>query len=111
MAIQSLIGLQQRAGGDALIGPRIYPLMVEAGFDAVGLDARMVYVDSSRPELVDGFTRRTFTAMVEGVREAALGAGLIEPDTFDTGVRGLYRTAEADGVFCYTFFKGVGAKR
>ncbi len=24
------------------------------------------------------------------------------------GIRGLYRTAEADGVFCYTFFKGVG---
>ena len=29
---------------------------------------------------------------------------------FDAGVRELYRTAEADGVFCYTFFKGVGEK-
>ena len=29
---------------------------------------------------------------------------------FDAGVRDLYRTAEADGVFCYTFFKGVGQK-
>jgi hypothetical protein len=28
---------------------------------------RMVYVDSNRPDLVDGFTRKTFTAMIEGV--------------------------------------------
>jgi hypothetical protein len=70
----------------------------------------MVYADSSRPELVDGFTRKTFTAMIEGVREPALAAGLIEPERFDAGIRALYRTTEADGVFCYTFFKGVGEK-
>ncbi|MBA3342543.1 MAG: hypothetical protein H0T48_12025 [Gemmatimonadaceae bacterium] len=48
--------------------------------------------------------------MIEGVRAAALEAGIIEPEAFDAGVRDLYRTAEADGVFSYTFFKGVGAK-
>jgi hypothetical protein len=84
--------------------------MVEAGYDGVRVSPRMVYVDSSRPELVDGFTRKTFTAMIEGVRASSLAAGLIEPETFDAGVRDLYRTAEADGVFCYTFFKGVGEK-
>ena len=68
----------------------------------------MVYVDASRPALVDGFTRKTFTAMIEGVRERALAAGLAEPERFDAGVRDLYRTSEPDGVFCYTFFKGVG---
>lgn len=67
-------------------------------------------MDSSRPDLVDGFTIKTFTAMIEGVRESALEAGIIEPEAFDEGVRDLYRTAEADGVFCYTFFKGVGEK-
>ena len=35
---------------------------------------RMVYVDGSRPDLIDGFTRKTFTAMVEGVRETAIAA-------------------------------------
>jgi SAM-dependent methyltransferase len=110
-AIRCQVELQARAGGDALIGRQLYPLMVEAGFDAVRVSPRMVYVDSSRPELVDGFTRKTFTAMIEGVRESALAAGLIEPDGFDSGVRDLHRTAEADGVFCYTFFKGVGRKR
>ena len=109
-AIQCQIELQARAGGNALIGRQVYPLMVDAGFEAVAVSPRMVYVDSSRPELVDGFTRKTFTAMVEGVREPALAAGLLEVAAFDEGVRDLHRTAEQDGVFCYTFFKGVGSK-
>jgi protein-L-isoaspartate O-methyltransferase len=107
-AIRCQIELQRAAGGDALIGRRIYPLMTEAGFSGVSVSPRMVYVDSSRPELVDGFTRKTFTAMVEGVREPALAAGLIEAPHFDAGVKALHRTTEADGVFCYTFFKGLG---
>jgi SAM-dependent methyltransferase len=110
-AIQCQIDLQRLAGGDALLGRRVYPLMVDAGFAAVHVDARMVYVDSSRPELVDGFTRKTFTAMIEGVREAATSAGLIDVDTFDAGIRALNRTSQPDGVFCYTFFKGVGEKQ
>lgn len=110
-AIQCLVTLQQRAGGNSLIGRQLYPLMVEAGFDAVSVSPRMVYVDSSRPDLVDGFTRKTFAAMIEGIRGSAVGAGLIESTSFDEGVRDLHRTTEADGVFCYTFFKGVGEKR
>jgi SAM-dependent methyltransferase len=106
-AIQCLVTLQEEAGGDALIGRRLYPLMVEAGLDAVRVSPRMVYVDSCRPDLVDGFTRKTFTAMIEGVRQPAIAAGLIDPPTFDAGVQDLHRTTEADGVFCYTFFKGV----
>ncbi|MGH9050165.1 MAG: class I SAM-dependent methyltransferase [Acidimicrobiia bacterium] len=110
-AIECLITLQREGGGNALIGRQVSPLMVDAGFDAVRVSPRMVYVDSSRPDLVDGFTRKTFTAMIEGVREPAIDAGLIEAERFDAGIRDLYRTADADGVFCYTFFKGVGTKR
>lgn len=104
------IELQARAGGDAMIGRRIYPLLVEAGLGQVWVSPRMVYVDASRPELVDGFIRKTFTAMIEGVREPALTAGLIDPAHFDRGVQALHRTTEPDGVFCYTFFKGTGHK-
>ena len=107
-AIGCQVELQRRAGGNAMIGREVYPLMVEAGFGKVRVSPRMVYVDSSRPHLVDGFTRKTFTAMVEGVRGAAIASGIVEPARFDEGVRALYRTAEADGVFCYTFFKGIG---
>jgi len=109
-AIQCLVEMQREAGGNGLIGRQLYPLMVEAGFGAVRVSPRMVYVDSSRPDLVDGFTRKTFTAMIEGTRESAIAAGLIEPESFDAGVQDLHRTTAADGVFCYTFFKGVGEK-
>jgi SAM-dependent methyltransferase len=110
-AIACQVELQRRAGGDSRIGRRLFPLMREAGLGDVRVSPRMVYVDASRPELVEGFTRRTFTAMIEGVREPALAAGLIAPDRFDAGVRALHRTTEPDGVFAYTFFKGVGTRR
>jgi hypothetical protein len=89
---------------------QLYPLLVKAGFGAVRVSPRTVYVDSSRPDLVDGFTRKTFMAMIEGIRQSALAAGFIDPKGFDTGVGDLHRTTEADGVFCYTFFKGVAER-
>jgi SAM-dependent methyltransferase len=109
-AIRCLIELQARAGGDSLIGRTLYPLLREAGFRDVTVSPRMVYVDGSRPHLVEGFTRNTFTAMVEGVREPALAAGLIDEQTWEKGIRDLYRTAESDGTFCYAFFKAVARK-
>jgi SAM-dependent methyltransferase len=106
-AIRCLVDLQRAAGGDGLIGRQVYPLLVSAGFSDVTVSPRMVYVDSSKPDLVESFTKKTFTAMVEGVRQAAIDQGLAPPEKFDAGIRALYRTAETDGVFCYTFFKGV----
>jgi protein-L-isoaspartate O-methyltransferase len=104
-AVRCQVELQARSGGDALIGRALYPLLREAGFGEVRVSPRMVYVDASKPELVEGFTRKTFTAMIEGVRQAALDAGLISAADFDRGIADLYRTTEDDGVFCYTFFK------
>jgi SAM-dependent methyltransferase len=109
-AIGCQVELQRRAGGNALIGRRLYPLLRQAGFGTVAVSPRMVYADSSRPSLVDGFTRRTFTAMIEGVRPAAVAAGITDAAEFDRGIADLYRTAEQDGVFCYTFFKAVAVK-
>ena len=110
-AIQCQVALQRSAGGNALVGRQVYPLLTRAGFAAVRVAPRMVYADASRPALVDGFTRKTFTAMIEGVRAPALAAGLISAERFDAGIRDLLRTTAADGVFCYTFFKGVGVNR
>ncbi len=107
-AIQCQVDLQRLAGGNALIGRALYPMMTAAGLAAVRVSPRMVYVDGSRPGLANSFTRRTFTAMIAGVREAAIGAGLIEPGLFDAGISALDATAEPGGVFGYTFFKGVG---
>ena len=107
-AIRCQVELQARAGGNALIGRQLYPLLTQAGFAKVRVSPRMVYVDASRPQLVEGFTRKTFTAMIEGVRRPAIEAGLIDAADFDGGIADLYRTAAPDGVFCYTFFKGMG---
>jgi DNA-binding transcriptional MerR regulator len=106
-AIGCQVTLQRHAGGDAMIGRRLYPLLAGTGFRDVAVSPRAVYADGGHPALADGFIRKTFTPMIEGVREPAAAAGLIDPVRFDEGIRDLYRTAEPDGVFCYTFFKGV----
>lgn len=107
--IDCLVEVQRRAGGDALIGRRLYPLLVSAGFRGVSVSPRTVYVDQSRPDLEEGFTRNTFAAMVEGVRDQALSDGMMAADDWDEGVRGLHRTAEG-GTFLYTFFKGTAVR-
>jgi protein-L-isoaspartate O-methyltransferase len=106
-AVQCLVDLQAKAGGDSLIGRSLHPLLTQAGFGAVRVSPRMVYVDSSKPALVEGFTKKTFTAMVEGIREPAIAAGLMSAADFDRGIADLYRTAQSDGTFCYTFFKAT----
>jgi SAM-dependent methyltransferase len=108
--VECLVRLQGRSGGNALIGRELYPLLQRAGFRDVHVSPRMVYVDSSRPELVEFFTRRTFTAMVAGVREEAISSGMISEGDFDKGIGDLDRTAEDDGTFCYTFFKAIALK-
>ena len=106
-AVDCLVDLQAAAGGDALIGRRLYPLLTGAGFGEVRVSPRMVYVDDSKPALVDGFTRKTFTAMIEGVRRPAIERGLMSAADFDRGIAELYRTAGGGGTFCYTFFKAI----
>lgn len=110
LAVECLIDIQARMGENSLIGRQIYPLLIKAGFKEVQVSPRMVYVDSSRPDLVEGFSKKTFTAMVEGVREQALELDLISEETWNKGIRDLYRATEEDGTFCYTFFKGVAIK-
>jgi ubiquinone/menaquinone biosynthesis C-methylase UbiE len=108
--IQCLIDIQARMGGNSLIGRQLYPLIKNAGYKDVKVSPRMVYVDSSRPGLVEGFTRNTFIAMVEGVRQQALDWKLMDEDQWNTGIAELYESAGEDGVFCYTFFKGTAIR-
>jgi ubiquinone/menaquinone biosynthesis C-methylase UbiE len=111
LAIQCQVELQRRSGGDANIGRKLYPVLKEAGFERISNSPRMVYADESNPNLVEGFTRNTFTAMIEGVKEEAIAENLTGEAAFDEGIRDLYKTAENNGVFCYTFFKATGIKK
>ena len=92
-AINALVRLQRQAGGDPLIGRRLYPLLVQAGFDEVA-SPRMVYADPSRPVLVDGFTEKTSTAMVGGVRERPPqpGSSILPPSMPGYAICGERRT-------------------
>ncbi len=108
--VECLIKSQALAGGNALIGRELYPLLKKAGFKASVVMPKMVYVDASKPDLVEGFSKNTFTAMIEGVREKALELKLIDEATWEEGIRGLYRATEKDGTFCYTFFRGTATK-
>ena len=109
-AVQCLVDLQKKTVGNALIGRQLYPLVTGAGYKEVKVSPRMVYVDASRPGLVEGFTKLTFTAMVEGIGHEVLKQGLMNLEAWERGVAALYRTAEPDGVFCYTFFKATARK-
>jgi ubiquinone/menaquinone biosynthesis C-methylase UbiE len=110
-AIQCQVELQKRAGGNANIGRELYPLLNAVDFSSIHVSPRMVYVNSSKPRLVEGFTKNTFTAMIECIRESSIEADLIDEKTFEDGIKALYRTTEKDGVFCYTFFKAVATKQ
>lgn len=108
--IQCLIDIQAKMGGNALIGRQLYPLLRKAGFDDVRVSPRMIYVDASKPELVDGFTKKTFIAMVKGAKAQAIRSGLMTAGGWDEGIRDLYQATREDGTFIYTFFKGRAVK-
>jgi hypothetical protein len=45
--------------------------------------------------------------MVEGVRDHALSAGLIDEKTWVNSIDDLYRGTASEGTFCYAFFEAV----
>ncbi len=110
-AIQCQVDLQNKSGGDANIGRKIFPILESAGFKGIKVSPRQVYVDDSNPQLVEGFTKNTFTAMIEGVKQEAVSNGLIDEESFERGINDLFKTAMGGGTFCYTFFKGKGIKK
>jgi len=109
--VDCLVQLQAQAGGDALIGRRLFPLLRETGFEQVRVEPRMVYVDGSTPKLIEGFSRNTFIAMVRGVREQALSAGLMSAGDWDAGIAEMERATTPEGSFCYTFFRAAARRK
>ena len=109
-AIQCQVLLQQQNGGDANIGRKLYPILSDAGFKEIKVSPRQVYVDDSIPELVEGFTKNTFTAMIKGIAAEAISKQIISPDEMQKGISDLLKTSEGGGTFCYTFFKATATK-
>ncbi|KAB8163311.1 methyltransferase domain-containing protein [Streptomyces sp. 3MP-14] len=106
-AIDCQARLQRAAGGDALLGRRLLPLLRGAGFERPNVRPCTVWADRNRPELMTGFTRDTFIPAIASVRAEALAAGLASAEDWDRGIVELRRTAVGEGSFHYTFFKAV----
>ncbi len=109
-AIQCQVELQRQKNGDANIGRKLYPILKAGGYQNISISPRMVYVDDSHPELVEGFTKNTFTSMIEGIAQEAVRKKLISAKEMTKGIQDLYTTADGNGTFCYTFFKGTATK-
>lgn len=109
-AWECLIECQKRFDCNPMIGREIYPLLMNSGFKNIQVNPKIVYVDSSKPDLVEGFNKKTIIAMVEGVKDQALELGLIDSKSWEKGINDLYKTTKSDGVFFYNFFKGIGIK-
>ena len=63
-AIHCQVELQKRTGGNANIGRELRPLLNAVGFSSIHVFPLIVYVDSTKPMLVEGFTSNTFTAIM-----------------------------------------------
>ncbi len=109
-AWECLIECQKRFDCNPMIGREIYPLLMNSGFKNIHVRPKIVYVDSSKPDLVEGFNKKTIIAMVEGIKDQALDLGLVDAESWEKGIKDLYKTTEPDGVFFYNFFKGIGIK-
>lgn len=107
--IDCLVHLQRIAGGNALIGRELEHILNEAGCVDVSISPRQVYASTHIPGSTEA-VKSIFIAMIEGVREHAITGGLADQESWDRGIRDLYRTTEEGGMFCYTFFKAVGKK-
>ncbi|MGF7117143.1 class I SAM-dependent methyltransferase [Methanobacterium oryzae] len=109
-AWECLIECQKHFDCNPMIGRETYPLLMNSGFKNIQVNPKIVYVDSSKPDLVEGFNKKTIIAMVEGVKDQAIDLGLIDSESWEKGINDLYKTTKSDGVFFYNFFKGTGIK-
>lgn len=111
LAWRCLIRVQAHLKGNSLIGRQLFPLLNKAHLKKINVSPRIIYADSSKRGLVDGFVRKTIIPMVEGVKKQALELKLIDESSWDKGINDLNKVADSpDGTFCYTFFKGVAIK-
>lgn len=105
--VQCLVELQAKAGGNALIGRQLSALLRRVGFEKVWVSPRQIYADAGRPEIVEGFSKKTFIAMVDGVKDKAIRHGLISKSSWEKGIADLYEATGQYGSFSYTFFKAI----
>jgi len=91
-----------------LIGRRLFPLLSDAGFESVQVSPRTVYADAFKPDIVHGFSKKTFVAMVAGIKDEAIEQQMISRQRWQQAMEDFNLAVGTKGTFCYTFFKAVG---
>lgn len=109
-AVESQVTLQYQTGCDANIGRKLYPMLSDARYTDINVSPRQVYVDDSKPQLKEGFIKNTFVAMIKGISAEVLARKIISKEDMEQGIKDLLKTAQENGIFCYTFFKAVATK-
>ena len=94
-----------------MIGRSLYPLIREAGFNDINVEPKTIYADNSKPEVVSGFSKKTFIAMVESVGQEVMDKKFITKENWVRGLEDLNKATKRDGSFIYTFFKAFGVYR
>lgn len=106
-----LIKVQSSLKGNSLIGRELFPLLSQTSFSDIIVSPRMVYIDQSKPDLMNSFVKDTIIPMVEGIENQALKNGYIDNSTWKKGIDDLCNIVKSvSGTFCYTFFKAVAKK-
>ncbi len=110
-AWKGLIDSQMALGHDPNIGRRIYPLLVQAGFQVRDVSPRWVYADQSSPALLSGVINQIITPMVYSAEKQVLESVYVKQDEWERGLNDIREVARhPEGTFFYTWFKGVGIK-
>ncbi len=108
----AMIKVQQHVGHDPLIGRRLYPLFVDAGFTDVAVIPKPAYVDYANPSAKHDALFKILVPMAITAREKALDLRLISAKTWDRGLAEFGNVGDAEnGTLFYTWFRGVGVKR
>ena len=108
---QCMIKVQQQLRHDPLIGRRLYPLLIEAGFTPEDVSPRWIYGDAMNPEFLAGVVNQIMVPMTQTARERSLELGLVDDRAWQKGIADLEQSAvSSEGTFFYTWFKGVALK-
>lgn len=106
-----LIGSQARLGHNSLVGRQLYPLLMKSGFNIRYVSPRWVYVDGAHPGLMFDVIGKIIAPMVDSAREQSIGAGMIDEDSWQEGMKDLHRLIDSpESTFFYSWFKGVARK-
>jgi SAM-dependent methyltransferase len=105
---RGLIDSQLNLGHDPNIGRKLYPLLIEAGFEPEYVEPRPVYADRSDPVLLDGVVNKIIVPMVSSAEQQVLEEKLVDQANWEQGLKDLSAvSSHMEGSFFYTWFKGL----